>query len=170
MEKLLWIDMEMTGLDVEKEVPIEIAAIVTDINFVEGEMYHAVIKQPREYLIGMDEWNRKHHGASGLTDAVPNGKEPSVVEAEMIALIKRNFPQPAVIAGNSIGQDRLFINKYMPKLAGKLHYRMLDVTSWKIIMNARYNVKHEKKNSHRAIDDIRESIAELAFYMSKIKV
>ena len=170
MEKLLWIDMEMTGLDVEKEVPIEIAAIVTDINFVEGEMYHAVIKQPRSFLEGMDEWNRRHHGASGLTDTVPNGKDPAQVEAEMIALIERHFPQPAVIAGNSIGQDRLFINKYLPKLAGKLHYRMLDVTSWKIIMNARYGVKHEKKNSHRAIDDIRESIAELAFYMSKIKV
>jgi oligoribonuclease len=170
MEKLLWIDMEMTGLDVEKEVPIEIAAIVTDIQFNEGEIYHAIIKQPRSFLENMDDWNKKHHGASGLTEGVLTGTEPSQVEADMLALIARNFPTPAVIAGNSIGQDRLFINKYFPRLASKLHYRMLDVTSWKIMMNARFNVKHEKKNSHRAVDDIRESIAELAFYLKHVEI
>ena len=169
MEKLLWIDMEMTGLDVTKEVPIEIAAIVTDMDFNELGDYHAVVKQDQRFLDQMDDWNKEHHGASGLTKAVPSGKEPSVVEAELLALIDKHFDAAPVIAGNSIGQDRLFINKYFPKLAAKLHYRMLDVTSWKIVFNAKYGVKHDKKNSHRAVDDIRESIAELKFYLSHVK-
>ena len=169
MDKLLWIDMEMTGLDVDKEVPIEIAAIVTDTDFNEGEIYHAIIKQPRSFLEKMDDWNKKHHGASGLTEAVLKGKEPSLVEEEMIQFISRNFSTAPIIAGNSISQDRTFINRHLPKLAAKLHYRMLDVTSWKIMMNARFKVKYEKKNAHRAIDDIRESIAELAFYLKHVK-
>lgn len=170
MEKLLWLDMEMTGLDVEKEVPIEIAAIVTDITLREGETYHAVIKQPQSFLDQMDDWNTKHHGASGLTAAVPNGRDPVQVENELIGLVERNFSSAAVLAGNSIGQDRLFINKHFPRLAAKLHYRMLDVTSWKIMMNARFKVKYEKKNSHRAVDDIRESIAEMAHYLEHVSV
>jgi oligoribonuclease len=169
MEKLLWIDMEMTGLNVEKEVPIEIAAIVTDIDLKELETYHAIIKQPQSYLDGMDSWNTEHHGASGLTQAVANGTAPEAVEKEMLHLVARHFSgERAVIAGNSIGQDRLFINRYFPLLNEKLHYRMLDVTSWKIMMNARFGLKFEKKNSHRAIDDIRESINEMAFYLAHV--
>lgn len=167
--KLLWIDMEMTGLDVEREVPIELAAIVTDIEFKELDSYHAIIRQPQEFLDRMDDWNKQQHGSSGLTALIPSGKEPAVAEQEMLKLIAKHFAEPAVIAGNSIGQDRLFINKYFKTLASKLHYRMLDVTSWKIMMNERFKVKHDKKNSHRAIDDIKESIAELAFYLSHVK-
>lgn len=170
MEKLLWIDMEMTGLNVENERPIEIAAIVTDINLKELETYHAIIQQPKEFLDRMDDWNTKHHGESGLTALVPTGIEPATVEKAMIALVERHFMgQPAVIAGNSIGQDRLFITKYFPALNAKLHYRMLDVTSWKIMLNARYKIKFEKKNTHRAIDDIRESIGEMSFYLTHVK-
>lgn len=169
MEKLLWLDMEMTGLDVEKEVPIEVAAIVTDIQLKELATYHTVIKQPQEFLDRMDDWNKQHHGASGLTAQVPNGREPQLVEDDLIALIGQHFKESVVLAGNSIGQDRLFIEKFMPRLAQKLHYRMLDVTSWKIMMNARFGLKHEKKNSHRALDDIRESMAEMSFYLSFIK-
>ncbi|MES2855289.1 MAG: oligoribonuclease [Bdellovibrionota bacterium] len=170
MEKLLWIDMEMTGLDVTKEVPIEIAAIVTDLDFKELENFHAIIKQPKEFLERMDEWNTRHHGASGLTAQVPLGTEPTLVETQMIQLIDRHFlGERPVIAGNSIGQDRLFINKYFPAMAAKLHYRMLDVTSWKILMNEKYDIMHEKKNAHRAVDDIRESIAEMAFYLQYVQ-
>lgn len=170
MEKLLWIDMEMTGLNVEKEVPIEIAAIVTDIDLKELETFHAIIKQPQEFLDRMDDWNTQHHGDSGLTAQVPNGTPPEAVEKAMMMLVDRHFHgERAVIAGNSIGQDRLFINRYFPMLNAKLHYRMLDVTSWKIMMNARFELKFEKKNTHRAIDDIRESIAELAFYLAHVK-
>jgi oligoribonuclease len=171
MEKLLWIDMEMTGLNVEKEVPIEIAAIVTDINLKELETFHAIIRQPQSLLDQMDEWNTEHHGESGLTAQVPNGTPSEAVEKALMAFVDRHFVgERAVIAGNSIGQDRLFINKYFPLLNAKLHYRMLDVTSWKIMMNARFSLKFEKKNTHRAIDDIRESIAEMAYYLAHVKI
>jgi oligoribonuclease len=168
MEKLLWIDMEMTGLDVQREVIIEVAAIATSLDLIESASYHAVVKQPASFLEKMDAWNKKHHGDSGLTALIPNGKEPSVVEDELMKFVAEHFQQPPVIAGNSISQDRAFINKYFPRLNSKLHYRMLDVTSWKIIMTARYGVKYEKKNAHRAVDDIRESIAELAHYLNYV--
>lgn len=169
MEKLLWIDMEMTGLEVEREVVIEVAAIVTDLDFKELDTYHSVVKQPTEYLDRMDDWNKNHHGASGLTALVPTGREPQQVEDDLLKLIAKHFSEPAVIAGNSIGQDRLFINRYFTRLAGKLHYRMLDVTSWKILMNGKFGVRYEKKNNHRAVDDIRESIAELKHFLQFVK-
>lgn len=169
MTKLLWIDMEMTGLNVEKEVPIEIAAIVTDFAFNEIDSYHAVIKQDPVFLERMDDWNKKTHGATGLIARVPQGKAPSVIEDEMLELIGKHFKEPAIIAGNSIGQDRTFINKHLPRIAGKLHYRMLDVSSWKIVMQERFNVRYTKQGTHKALDDIRESIAELKLYLSHVK-
>lgn len=165
-QKLLWIDMEMTGLDVTKEVPIEIAAIVTDWTFKGLEEYHAIIRQPAKYLDAMDDWNKKHHGESGLLAQIPNGKPPEVVDAEMAALIKKHFGEErAILAGNSIGQDRLFIDRYLPQMKATLHYRMLDVTSFKIVYNNLYGKKFTKKQAHRAVDDIRESISELKFYL-----
>lgn len=166
--------MEMTGLDVEKEVIIEVAAIVTDLDFKELDTYHAVVKQPQKYIDGMDAWNTEHHGASGLTAAIPTGKEQDVVENELLALISKHFgnnnKERPIIAGNSISQDRLFIAKHMHSLNAALHYRMLDVSSWKIIFAEKYNLKYEKQNTHRALDDIRESIAELKYYLGKIKL
>jgi oligoribonuclease len=170
MDKLLWLDMEMTGLDVAKEVPIEIGVIVTGWDLNPLEDYHAIIKQPQEYLDRMDDWNKKHHGESGLTKMVPNGKDIKVVETELVKLIKKHFgDEPAILAGNSIPQDRLFITKYMPALNAVLHYRMMDVTSWKIVMQAKYNAKFDKQNPHRAVDDIKESIAEFKYYLSFLK-
>ena len=161
--------MEMTGLDVEKEVPIEVAAIVCDLEFRELETFHAIIKQPQEFLDRLDNWNKEHHGASGLTAAVATGREPSLVERDLIQFVDRHFQgESAVLCGNSIGQDRAFINKYFPTLNRRLHYRMLDVTSWKVIFQSIYKLKFEKKNTHRAIDDIRESIGELRFYMNHV--
>lgn len=173
MEKLLWIDLEMTGLDVEKEVIIEVAAIVTDLNFNELACFDTAVKQPQHYLDNMDDWNTKHHGESGLTAKVPNGMPPQLVEAQLIQLVKTHFPDPKdrpVLAGNSIAQDRSFINKHLPAFAATLHYRMLDVSSWKIIFNNRYNFKHDKQGKHRALDDIRESIAELKSYLQFINI
>ena len=170
MEKLLWLDMEMTGLNVDKEVPIEIGAIVTAWDLEPIEDYHAIIKQPQKYLDAMDDWNKKHHGESGLVAMIPKGKEPSVVEAELCAFVKKHFgDDPAILAGNSISQDRLFIAKYLPKLNALLHYRMMDVTAWKIVMQAKYNAKFDKKNPHRAVDDIKESIAEFKYYLGFLK-
>ncbi len=170
MSKLLWVDLEMTGLDVEKEVILEVGAIVTDMEMRELETFHAVLKQPQTLLDKMDDWNQKHHKESGLIELVKtSGREPQLVEHDLIMLVQRHFQgERPILAGNSISQDRLFINKYMPRLAEKLHYRMLDVTSWKIILNERFKLKFEKKNGHRAIDDIKESINELKFYISHI--
>jgi oligoribonuclease len=170
VKKLLWLDMEMTGLDVEREVVIEVAAIVTDYNFKEIAIYHSIIKQPQSFIDGMDEWNTSHHGASGLTAQIASGRMPSLVEADLIAFIDTHMgPEPAVLAGNSIGQDRLFINRHFPKLAARLHYRMMDVTAWKIMMTERFGLKYQKKGAHRAIDDIRESISEMEFYLRRVQ-
>ncbi|MFN3697877.1 MAG: oligoribonuclease [Pseudobdellovibrio sp.] len=175
IEKLFWLDMEMTGLDVNKEVVIEVACIVTDLNFKELETFETVVKQPQSYLDSMDEWNKKHHGDSGLTAKVPHGMEPSAVEFHLISMIERHFPDAQrdrkmrpILAGNSISQDRLFIDKYFTKLSEKLHYRMLDVSSWKIIFNNKFEKVYKKQNSHRALDDIRESIGELRYYLDQV--
>jgi oligoribonuclease len=170
-EKLFWIDLEMTGLDVEREVIIEVGVVITDLDLNPIENYHAIVQQPQTYLDKMDEWNTSHHGASGLTAQVPTGRAPDLVEADLIQLAQKYFPgkDKPVIAGNSISQDRLFIDRYFKKFAGLLHYRMLDVTSWKIMMNAKFGVRYSKQNTHRAVDDILESINEMKLYLSKVK-
>ncbi len=178
MFKLLWLDMEMTGLDVEKEVVIEVAAIVTgctskDKPLEELGQYHAIVKQPPLYLDNMDDWNRTHHKESGLTDLVPHGKDPAVVEVELLALLGAHFTpkERVILAGNSIGQDRLFINKYFKKFGERLHYRMLDVSSFKILFNNFYQISYSKKESrHRASGDIYESINEFKKYLSYIQI
>lgn len=166
MKNVFWIDLEMTGLDVDKEVIIEVGAIVTDLNFRELDSYHAVIKQPQKYIDAMDEWNTEHHGNSGLIDQIPHGKPIDVVEIDLMNMCETYFDkEPAIIAGNSISNDRKFINKYMKGFAEKLHHRMIDVTSYKLIFNHKYDIQYEKQNNHRALDDIQESINELKHYL-----
>ena len=116
MNKIFWIDLEMTGLDHEKEVIIEVAVIITDLNFAELEQYHAIVKQPQSFLDNMDQWNTKTHKETGLIQKVPTGKPPLQVEDELISLSQRHFKKnEIIIAGNSIHQDRLFIKKYFPR-------------------------------------------------------
>ena len=144
--KLLWLDMEMTGLDVSKEMPIEVACVVTDFEFTTLTHYHAIIFQEQKYLDAMDDWNTKHHGSSGLTAQIPHGKKMIDVENELCELARAHFgDEKIILAGNSIGQDRLFIDKYMPRFSAMLHYRMMDVTAWKVIYNGRLNIKFPKK-------------------------
>ena len=165
ISKFLWLDMEMTGLDPEKEAIIEVAAIVTDNQFEELDFYHQVIKQHKDYLEKMDKWNTKQHKKSGLYELVPNGISQEHMEKDLIGLTNKHFKEGKVIlAGNSIYQDRLFIKKYLPALESKLHYRMLDISAWKIIF-ANKNIIFKKENKHRAVDDIRESIKELKTYL-----
>jgi oligoribonuclease len=167
--KLFWIDLEMTGLDIEKEVIIEAAVIITDLDLKPLETYHAIVKQDQKLLDSMDAWNTSHHGASGLTASVPTGRDPNLVEEDLIIIVNKYFPgERAIMAGNSISQDRLFINKYFKKLSERLHYRTVDVTSWKIMFNEKFKLKYDKKNTHRALDDVMESISELEFYMSYV--
>lgn len=160
--------MEMTGLDVEKEVVIEVAAIITDYDFKELDTFETVIKQDQKYLAAMDDWNTEHHTKSGLVKKVPHGMEPFEAEHYLMDLVRKHFPDTRnrpMLAGNSITQDRLFIEKYFESFAGQLHYRMLDVSSWKIIFQKKFGYHYQKSNQHRALDDIRESIGELKNYM-----
>jgi len=169
--KLFWLDMEMTGLDVDKEVPIEVAVLVTDWTFTPLAQYHTVIHQEPKHLEAMDDWNKKHHGDSGLTALVPGGKNMALVDQELAAMIQLHFgSERAILAGNSINQDRLFIRKYLPLTEKALHYRMLDVTSWKVVFNGVFQKKFKKAQGHRALDDILESIAEFKYYLSFVKV
>lgn len=172
MEKLFWLDMEMTGLDVEQEVIIEVAAIITDLNFRELDTFHNIVKQPQKYLDEMDDWNTEHHTKSGLVAKVPHGSDPEVVEQRLLDFLKKHFPNPKerpIMAGNSIHQDRLFIDKYMPALAERLHYRMMDVSSWKVIFREKFGFAYSKHNQHRALDDVRESIQEMRTYVDFVQ-
>ncbi|HEY8271312.1 MAG TPA: oligoribonuclease [Pseudobdellovibrionaceae bacterium] len=173
MEKLFWIDMEMTGLDVKKEVIIEVAAIITDFDFQELDQLETVVRQPQIYLDNMDNWNKEHHKKSGLTAKVPYGMALDLAEAKLCDLAKKHFPDPRnkpILAGNSINQDRLFIDKYMPEFSERLHYRVVDVSSWKVIMNKKFGITYSKSNQHRALDDVRESIQELKAYCRFIEI
>ena len=170
-KKFLWLDMEMTGLDERTEVILEVAAVVTDFGLRAVDQYQAVVKQPQAILDSMNDWCKKTHGASGLTHLVETqGKDLALVEEDLMAIIERNFARNArvVLAGNSIWNDRRFVEKYLPQFAKRLHYRMVDVSSFKEVYRERYGLKVEKKSAHRAIDDINESIHELQTYLSWI--
>lgn len=165
--KLLWVDLEMTGLDPQKDVILEIAAEVTDFTFKTLANYEALIAHPEEKLLTMNEWAAAQHAASGLTDRVRTGGRPEAdVQHELIGFIKAQFgEEPAILAGNSIHNDRVFIKKWWPEVDALLHYRMLDVSSLKVLMQGKYGVEYEKKDVHRAFDDIQASIAELQYYL-----
>lgn len=168
--KLFWLDLEMTGLDVATCRIIEAAAVVTDLDLNHLEELQRVVRQPQELLDAMDEWCQKTHGGSGLTAEVPNGKPLEEVEAELIELAKRHFGENKIIlAGNSIGHDRRFVDAYMPTFSKMLHYRVIDISSFKEIFQSKFKIDFQKKETHRARDDIFESIAELAHYISFIK-
>ncbi|MDO6515099.1 MULTISPECIES: oligoribonuclease [unclassified Neptuniibacter] len=167
---LIWIDLEMTGLDPKNDVIIEIATVVTDSDLnilAEGPML--AIHQSDQLLDGMDEWCTNQHGKSGLTQRV---KDSSVTEAqaeqETIAFLKQYVAAgESPMCGNSIGQDRRFLDKYMPELEAFFHYRNLDVSSLKELAK-RWKPEVAagvvKKGSHLALDDIRDSIDELKYY------
>ena len=173
---LVWVDMEMTGLDPAKERIIEMATILTDGNLVEIAVGpDLVIHQSDELLAAMDDWNKKHHGGSGLVERVKSSTVTEAeAEAQTIAFINAHVPAKdrPVLAGNSIHQDRRFIRKFMPVLEERLHYRMIDVSSIKELARRWFPAiiakQPKKKETHRALDDIRESIDELRFYRQHV--
>ncbi len=171
MKNLFWIDLEMTGLDDTVDRILEVAVVITDINFNSLEEYHAVIYQPPEILEAMHDWCKKTHKETGLTAAIPNGRPLEEVENELVALSKRHFAgeERIVLAGNSVGNDKRFIDRYMTKFSKLLHYRLVDVSSFKEIYRSKYRLTFDKKNTHRAMEDIQESIDELKFYLSYVK-
>ena len=169
---LIWIDLEMTGLDPEKERIIEIATIVTDSDLntiAEGPVI--AVHQSDELLDAMDEWCTKTHGENGLTQRVKDS-QVSERQAELatIEFLQEHVDKGASpICGNSIGQDRRFLVKYMPELEDFFHYRNLDVSTLKELVNRwRPDLKDglTKKGTHLALDDIRDSIEELKYYRS----
>jgi oligoribonuclease len=169
--KILWVDLEMTGLDPKKDLILEVAAEVTDFDFKTLGNYETRVQHPKDTLVALFQANTWYR------DVVPENRDdflktndqakPSEqVESELVEFIAKHFgSEPAVLAGNSIHNDRAFIKNYWPAVDLKLHYRMLDVTSWKVVMNAKYGVTFDKKEVHRAFDDIQASIAELQYYL-----
>lgn len=171
MKKILWVDLEMTGLDPEESVIIEFAGIVTNLQLDPLGKYHKVIYQPPHLLKGMNDWVQKTHSASGLLDMIPDGLPVDKVEAEILSFLKPQFGEERpILAGNSIHQDRKFIDKYMTLLGNYLHYRMIDVSSFKQVFRHMYGVSLEKNTPHRAYDDILASISELKHYLQYIHV
>ena len=170
---LVWIDLEMSGLDPDACKILEIATLVTDADLeLVAEGPDIVVHQPDAVLDAMDEWCTTHHGESGLTAAV-KASTTSLADAEAQTLeFLRAHTEAGTspLCGNSIWQDRRFIARYMPKLDAFLHYRMIDVSTVKELTRRWYPDEKAppKGQSHRALDDIRESIAELKFYRENV--
>lgn len=168
-DNFVWIDLEMTGLDPDKEVIIEIATIVTDsqLNII-AEGPDLVLHQPEIYLTRMDDWNRNQHSKSGLIDDVRKSMIAlEAAESQTLDFI-RQFCETKQnpLCGNAVHHDRRFLIKYMPKIHEFLHYRHIDVSTVKTLVQKWYPKQKEvkKSTSHRALSDIRESIEELRFY------
>ena len=144
--------------------------IATDLNFKTIASYEACVTQDRDVVIDRMQkniwWKDFPANRDGFINKLSEGKDPHLVEQEVIALVEEHFgAEPAILAGNSIHNDRNFIKQWWPALDLKLHYRMLDVSSLKILMQGKYGVQFEKKEVHRAFDDIQASIAELEHYL-----
>ncbi|KAI9321286.1 ribonuclease H-like domain-containing protein [Dichotomocladium elegans] len=166
----------MTGLDITKDHLIEIAVLITDgdLNVV-AEGPELVIHQPREVMDDMGDWCKEHHGASGLTQAVLNSKVSTADAASQVLTFLKQHIEPGVapLAGNSVHADKRFLEKEMPDVVDFLHYRIVDVSTVKELARRWYpdvakNIV--KKNTHRALDDIKESIAELEYYRKHVFV
>ena len=171
---LVWLDCEMSGLDPEKERLLEIAVVVTGPQLtprIEGPVL--VIHQSDDVLNGMDAWNRGTHGRSGLIDKVrASSLTEAQAETELLAFLKRYVPKgKALMCGNSIGQDRRFLVRYMPRLEAFFHYRNLDVSTLKELARRwkpEAYASFKKAQKHTALADVHESIDELAHYRTHL--
>lgn len=167
--KLLWVDLEMTGLRPETDVIQEVSAVVTDFALKEIASYEAVVNHPRELLEGLmreNSWFLEHEAnREAFLALAGTGKTDHDISVELAGFVNEYFgDEPAILAGNSIHNDRNFIRYRWPEFDSVLHYRMLDVSSWKVFMQGAYGVEYTKTESHRAHNDILESIAELKYY------
>ncbi|MFZ2513104.1 MAG: oligoribonuclease [Candidatus Saccharimonadales bacterium] len=171
--RLLWVDLEMTGLDATQDVILEVAAEVTDFELNTLASYEAIVAQPASIVVERMQKNTWWQGYPENRDEFvrktsdsATAKPSFVVEQELLALVEQYFgSEPAVLAGNSIYNDRKFVARYWPKLDLKLHYRMLDVSAWKVFMQGAFKVDYKKADVHRAQEDIQASIAELQYYL-----
>jgi oligoribonuclease len=178
LENLVWIDCEMTGLDVEKDSLVEIAVLVTDsdLNILDEAGLNVVIKPRPDSLAQMGEFVTQMHKESGLLPLLADGLDVDQAEQKILEYVKGFAPEArtAPLAGNSIGTDRMFLNRYMPKLDAHLHYRNIDVSSVKELTKRWFPKVYfqlpKKSGGHRALADIRESIAELRYYRQTVFV
>lgn len=167
-KRFLWVDLEMTGLDVDQDRILEAGVVVTDKYLNTQFEWESAVYQPAEVIAGMNDWCQIHHKESGLLDRIPDGISEERLDDQLIEIIQghmRKNKKEIILCGNSIGQDRKFIDKYLPKFSERLHYRMLDVTALKVVFRDFFGVEFVKKNTHQALDDIQESIAELKYYI-----
>jgi len=178
-KKILWLDLEMTGLDPAKDRIMEVGAIVTDWDFTEIKTYEAAITVDQTIIKNRmfdgpskDFWEKfPEVRAALISQNNSDGRPAETVESEILKLIEKHFDKDAAIllAGNSIHMDRRFIINEWPRLDARLNYRMLDVSAWKVVFEGKYDKKFAKPEAHRALEDIRGSIMELKYYLGKVK-
>ncbi|MFJ8044804.1 oligoribonuclease [Kitasatospora sp. NPDC096147] len=176
-DRLVWIDCEMTGLDLDRDALVEVAALVTDSELnILGEGVDVIIRPPAEALESMPDVVRTMHTSSGLLDELEHGVTLAEAEARVLAYVREHAPEAGKtpLCGNSVATDRGFLSRDMPALEGHLHYRIVDVSSIKELARrwfprAYYN-SPQKGGNHRALADIRESIAELRYYREAVFV
>lgn len=175
--KVLWVDLEMTGLDPIEDRILEVAAIATDWDFKEIATFEAVVKVgPRlveeRMKVGKEFWDANPEARDALLEQnLTKGQSGRVVENELLAFLDEHFDdgKPVLLAGNSIHQDRKFIANEWSRLDARLHYRMLDVSAWKVVFEGKFKKKFAKPEEHRALGDIRGSIMELKYYLGKVR-
>lgn len=175
--RILWLDLEMSGLNVHHDLILEVAAIVTDWDFNEIATFEGVVKHDDGQLEALMAgngafWDANPTARDGLIAQNPGGKVVEEVEAALLDFLNENFEadKPVLLAGNSIHMDRRFITAQMPRFDERLHYRMLDVSAWKVVFNHKFKKRFSKPERHRALDDIRGSIDELKYYLTKVKL
>ncbi|MBK1647961.1 oligoribonuclease [Rhabdochromatium marinum] len=172
-DNLIWMDLEMTGLDPFTDRILEMAVIITDSQLeVVAEGPCIAVHQSEEVLAGMDEWNRQHHGESGLIERVRfSDQDEASAERQLLSFVQRYCQAgKSPLCGNSICQDRRFLARFMPRLEHFFHYRNLDVSTLKILAQRwapALTEAFKKQNRHEALADIRESIAELKYYRAE---
>ena len=168
---LLWLDMEMTGLEPTLDRVLEIAVVVTDWDFNEITMYETGVKQKLDEITPLLDMNPLYDkltaNKKSLLKLAAHSPSEKTVDTALARLVNKycDTNKPVLLAGNSIHQDRRFVRQYYPKFEALLHYRMLDVSAWKVVMEGKFGKRYTKQEVHRALNDVRESIAELKYYL-----
>lgn len=172
-EHILWLDLEMTSIeDAYKDPILEIAAIITDWNFTEIAAFESGVGQDKAVLEQRFDrspfYKKFPQNRRDLTQLSEQSPPAAVVERQFVDFVRQHCDThyPVLLAGNSIHMDRQFVRAQLPQLEQLLHYRMLDVSAWKVVFEAKFGTRYQKSETHRALSDVRESIAELEFYLS----